>query len=109
MTPLEAVIMVALFTLATVITRVAAFALFPASRPTPHVVVYLGRVLPFAITGMLVVYCLKNVSLFAAPFGLPEGIAIAVVVVLYLGVKNSLLAIAAGTVVYMLLVQLVFI
>lgn len=109
MTTLEAVGMVAIFAAATFITRAVAFALFPASRPTPQYVVYLGRVLPFAITGMLVVYCLRNVTPFTYSFGLPELLAILVVAGIYLSVKNSLLAIAMGTILYMVLVQLVFV
>lgn len=74
----------------------------------PDYVVYLGRVLPPAIIGMLVVYCLKDVSLTAAPFGLPEGISAAVVAALQLWKRNSLLSILAGTLLYMLLIQAVF-
>ena len=101
--------MVALFAVATFATRVLPFVLFPAGRPTPRYVVYLGRVLPFAITAMLIVFCLKNVNMLAWPHGLPELIAILVVAALFLVFKNSLVAIAAGTVLYMLLVQLVFV
>lgn len=101
--------MVAIFAIATLATRAAAFMLFPANRPTPQYVVYLGRVLPFAITGMLVVYCLKHITPLAYPFGLPELIAVLAVAGLYLGFKNSLLAVAGGTVLYMVLVQLVFV
>ncbi len=109
MTIWQAIIMVAVMAAGTLFTRAVAFAAFPASRPTPQYVVYLGRVLPFAITGMLIVYCLKEVSFVAAPHALPEAIAIALVVVLYKVSKNSLVAIAGGTVLYMLLVQLVFV
>ena len=69
---------------------------------------YLGRVLPAAVFGMLVIYCLKNVSFLAGTHGLPELIAIAATVTLHLAFKNMLVSIAGGTVVYMLLVQLVF-
>lgn len=74
----------------------------------PDYVVYLGRVLPPAIIGMLVVYCLKDISLTAAPFGLPELISAAVVAALQLWKRNSLLSILAGTLLYMLLIQAVF-
>lgn len=109
MTTLQAVIMVAIFAVTTAATRFAAFVLFPAGRPTPKFVVYLGRVLPFAITTMLIVYCLRNTAILAYPHGAPELLAIMLVVALFLMFKNSLVAIAAGTVVYMLLVQLVFV
>ncbi|MDR0862330.1 MAG: AzlD domain-containing protein [Oscillospiraceae bacterium] len=108
MTTLEAIIMVAVFAAATFITRALAFALFPAGKPTPKFVVYLGRVLPFAITAMLVVYCLKNTVILENPHGAPELLAILLVAALFLAFKNSLLAIAVGTVAYMLMVQVLF-
>lgn len=92
----------------TMLTRFLPFLLFPAGKPTPKYIQYLGRVLPAAVFGMLVVYCLKNVSLLAGSHGLPEAMAIAVVAALHLWKKQTLLSIAGGTVCYMLLVQLVF-
>ena len=77
-------------------------------KHTPAYIVYLGKVLPAAIIGMLVVYCLKDVSLVQAPHGLPELIAAAIVVVLQAWKRNSLLSILSGTAAYMLLIQLVF-
>ncbi len=108
MTTVQAMLMVAIFSLATLFTRALAFAAFPAGRPTPRFIVYLGRVLPYAITAMLVVYCLKDAPVLVAPHGLPELIAIALVAALFLLAKNSLLAIAVGTIVYMVLVQVLF-
>lgn len=92
----------------TMLTRFLPFLLFPAGKPTPKYIQYLGKVLPAAVFGMLVVYCLKNVSLLSGSHGLPEAIAIAVVAALHLWKKQTLLSIAGGTVCYMLLVQLVF-
>ena len=69
---------------------------------------YLGKVLPYAIMGMLVVYCLKGASFVKAPYGAPEGIACAVVVGLQVWKRNTFLSIIAGTVSYMVLVQMVF-
>ena len=92
----------------TMLTRFLPFLLFPAGRPTPKYIQYLGRVLPAAVFGMLVVYCLKNVSLLSGSHGVPEAIAIAVVAALHLWKKQTLLSLAGGTVCYMLLVQLVF-
>ena len=92
----------------TMLTRFLPFLLFPAGKPTPKYIQYLGRVLPAAVFGMLVVYCLKNVQILSGSHGLPEAIAIAVVAALHLWKKNTLLSIAVGTVCYMLLVQLVF-
>ena len=109
MTTAQSFIMVAMFAVGTLLTRVLPFIVFPASRPTPKFVAYLGRVLPFAITAMLVVYCLRYVTPFAAPYGLPELISVGAVVLVYLLGKNSIVAIAGGTVLYMALVQLVFV
>lgn len=109
MTTWQAIVTVAIFALGTFATRALPFVLFPPQRPTPRYVVYLGRVLPFAITGMLIVYCLKDISLAAPPYALPEAIAVAVVAGVYLLSKNSLIAIATGTVLYMVLVQVVFV
>ena len=88
--------------------RFIPFAVFSANRKTPEIIVYLGKFLPYAIMAMLVVYCLKSVSLLAAPFGLPELIGVLVVVLLHLWKRNTLLSIAVGTACYMLLVQIVF-
>lgn len=91
------------------ITRWLPFLLFPEHRKPPQFVVYLGKVLPPAMMGLLVAYCVKDVSVLTAPHGLPELIAIAAVVGVHLWRRNVLLSIGGGTVVYMLLVQLVFI
>ena len=108
MTTMQLLITIALLALGIMITRFAPFLLFPAGKPTPKYIRYLGNVLPSAMFGLLVVYCLKNVSLFAGSHGLPELIALAVVVALHLWKRQMLLSIAGGTVCYMLLVQLVF-
>ena len=100
--------LVAVITLVTVLTRVLPFLLFGHRRQPPQAVLYLGRVLPCAIMGMLVVYCLRNVDLTAAPFGAAEGIGVALSVVLHIWKRNTLLSIAGGTIVYMILVQAVF-
>lgn len=93
----------------TILTRFLPFVLFPAGKKMPPFVEYLGRVLPYATMGLLVVYCLKGVSLFTAPFGLPEFLACALVAALHVWKRNSLLSIGAGTVFYMILVQMVFV
>ena len=94
--------------LGTMLTRFLPFLLFPPHKPTPPLVHDLGRLLPGAVFALLVVYCLKNVSLTAGSHGIPEAIALAVVVALHLWKRQTLLSIAGGTVVYMLLVQTVF-
>ncbi len=108
MTVTEQIITVAVVVLGTMLTRFLPFMLFPAGKPTPRPIQYLGKVLPAAVFGMLVVYCLKNVNVLTGSHGLPEAIAIAVVVLLHLWKRQMLLSIAGGTVCYMLLVQLVF-
>ncbi len=91
----------------TALIRFLPFLLFRKHAPAP--VLYLGRVLPPAIMMMLVVYCLKNVSLFSGSHGLPEGIAILAVILVHKWKHNTLLSIVVGTVLYMLLVQKVFV
>lgn len=90
----------------TLLLRVLPFLTF--GKETPDVILYLGRVLPYAIMGMLVVYCLKDVSLLAYPWGAPEAVACGVVVLLHAWRRNTLLSILGGTACYMLLVQEVF-
>ena len=104
----EQIITIAAVVLGTMLTRFLPFLLFPAGNPTPRYVQYLGKALPGAVFGLLVVYCLKNVSLLSGSHGLPELIAILVVAGLHLWKRQMLLSIAGGTICYMLLVQLVF-
>ncbi|MBR2718199.1 MAG: branched-chain amino acid transporter permease [Clostridia bacterium] len=104
----QRIMTIAVVALGTMLTRFLPFLVFPAGKTTPRYVQYIGRVLPGAVFSLLVVYCLKNVSLLAAPHGLPEAIAIAVVAALHLWKRQMLLSIAGGTVCYMLLVQLVW-
>ncbi len=99
-----AVLIMAAVTLA---LRVLPFLIF-GKKKTPPFIRYLGKYLPYAIMGMLVVYCLKSVRPLVFPHGLPELIAILTVVLLHLWKRNTLLSILGGTVSYMLLVQLVF-
>lgn len=108
MTVTQQIITVAVVVFATMLTRYIPFVVFPAGKPTPKYISYLGTVLPSAVFGLLVVYCLKDVSILAGSHGLPELIAIAVVVALHLWKRQMLLSIAGGTVCYMLLVQFVF-
>lgn len=108
MTLTQRILTIAVVVLGTMLTRFLPFLLFPAGKPTPKAVHYLGSVLPGAVFGLLVVYCLKNVSLFTGSHGLPELISIALVVLLHLWKRQMLLSIAGGTACYMLLVQFVF-
>ena len=102
------ILMLVVMVLMTAATRFLPFLIFNEKRKTPPLVEYLGKVLPCAVMGMLVVYCLKDVSWTSTPFGLPELIGIAIVALLHIWKRNSLLSIGVGTVCYMLLVQLVF-
>ena len=105
---LHSALMIAVITLVTALLRFLPFWIFRNNRKTPALISYLGQVLPFAIMGMLVVYCLKDISFTGAPFGIPEILGCAVVTLLHIWKRNTLLSIGAGTVCYMLLVQFVF-
>ena len=104
----QQIVTIGVCVLATMLTRFLPFLVFTGKRPTPKYVQYLGKALPPAVFGMLVVYCLKGVSLLSGSHGIPELIAIAVTVGIHLWKRKMLLSVAGGTVCYMLLVQLVF-
>ena len=108
MTPAQRILTIGVIVLGTMLTRFLPFLLFPAGKPTPKLIHHLGTVLPGAVFGLLVVYCLKNVSFLTGSHGIPEFVSIALVVVLHLWKRQMLLSIAGGTVCYMLLVQFVF-
>ena len=90
-------------------TRLIPFLFFPKGKEIPPMVQYLGKVLPPAVIGMLVIYCLKAVNVLAYPYGLPEFISVVVVIALHAWKRNNLLSIGAGTILYMFLVQAVFV
>ncbi len=103
----EAVITIAIISVVTALVRFLPFWVFGEKRKTPRLISYLGTVLPFAIMGMLVVYCLKDIKLLEKPFGIPEAIACLSVATLHVWKRNTLLSVGVGTLVYMLLVKLV--
>nr|WP_276327734.1 branched-chain amino acid transporter permease [Dehalobacterium formicoaceticum] len=105
----QQIITIGVVVFGTMLTRFLPFILFPENKPTPKYVQYLGKVLPSAVLGMLVIYCLKDVNILTGSHGVPELIAIVVIVVLHFWKKQMLISIAGGTIVYMLLVQLIFI
>ena len=109
MTKLEMLLMVLAVALGTQITRWLPFLLFPENRQPPAVARQLGQLLPPAVMGLLVVYCLKSVTPLAFPYGAPEAIAIAFIAALHKWKHNTLLSIGGGTVLYMVLVQRVFV
>lgn len=108
MTLMQRSITIFMVIIGTMITRFLPFLMFPVGKSTPKYIQYLGRVLPAAVFGLLIIYCLKDVSIFSGSHGLPELIAIALVIGLHYWRKQMLLSIAGGTVCYMLLVQLLF-
>ena len=103
---MRAAVLVAVMAVVTILLRFLPFVVF--RKETPPYLVYLGKVLPPAIIGMLVIYCLKDVSFLSAPFGIPELVGAASVVALQVWKRNSLISILAGTLIYMVLVQGVF-
>lgn len=105
MTFYQKLITIGMVVLGTMLTRFLPFLLFPAGKPTPKYIQYLGRVLPSAVFGLLVVYCLRNVNVFTGSHGVPEALSIALVVLLHLWKRQMLLSIAGGTLCYMLLIQ----
>ena len=109
MTALQMALTIAVCTAATMLTRFLPFLIFSSKdQQPPEVVRYLGRVLPAAIFGMLIVYCLKSVTPFAGSHGIPEAIALAMTVALHKWKHQTLVSIVGGTICYVLLVQLVF-
>ena len=97
-----------LVALSTFATRLVPFLFFPKGKEIPRTVQYLGKVLTPAVIGMLVVYCLKNISFMKAPFGVPELISVVLVAILHVWKRNTLFSIICGTVCYMLLIQFIF-
>jgi branched-subunit amino acid transport protein AzlD len=106
MTLTQQIITIGLCILGTMMTRFLPFLVFSENRTTPAFIQYIGKFLPSAVFGMLVIYCLKNVSFLSGTHGIPELIAIVVTVVLHKWKRQMLLSIAGGTVCYMLLLHL---
>ncbi len=109
MTVLQYFIMIAAAALATMLTRFLPFVVFKSDKPTPKFLTYLGKALPPAVFGMLVVYCLKGVSLGSVGTFLPETLGVLATVGLHLAFRKMLLSIVGGTAVYMVLVNLIFV
>lgn len=108
-TTTQLILFFAIITFGTLLTRALPFILFPENRPIPKYIKYLADILPFTIIGMLVVYCLKDIHIIQSPHAIPEAISIAVILLLHIWKKNTLLSIGGGALLYMLLIQYVFI
>ncbi len=108
MNNLTVALTIAVASAVTIVLRFLPFIIFRGNRETPKIITYLGKYLPYAIMAMLVVYCLKSVSIVVYPFGIGELIAVAAVVLLHIWKRNTLLSIAGGTLLYMALIQFVF-
>ena len=93
MTITEQIITIALCVVGTMTTRFLPFLIFRSDKPAPKYIQYLGKALPAAIFGMLVVYCLKNVNLTAWSFGIPEFVSLIIVITLHLWKRKMLLSI----------------
>ena len=109
LTTTQALLIALAVTAGAMLTRFLPFLLFPDNRPVPKIISYLGRTLPAAMMGLLVVYSLRNTDILSGSHGLPEAIAVTVTAGLHLWRRSTLLSILAGTAVYMLLVQRVFV
>ncbi|HEX2985517.1 MAG TPA: AzlD domain-containing protein [Caproiciproducens sp.] len=108
LTPIQTFLMIIATAFGAITTRFTPFFLFPEMKEPPEVITYLGKVLPPAMMGLLVVYCLRNVSVQSAAHGIPELISILAIVILHKWKNNTLLSIGGGTILYMFLVQAAF-
>lgn len=104
----HALVIILVMGIVTLATRLAPVLIFGRGEKIPDYIVYLGKVVPYTAMGLLIVYCLKDVSLTEFPYALPECIALAIVSGTYLWKKNTIFSVVVGTAVYMLLTQLVF-
>lgn len=107
MTTMQGIVTIIIVVIGTMITRFLPFIIFPETKTPPRIIVYLGNVLPYAVMGLLVIYCLKD-AVFTKYHALPELIAIIIVIIIHKLKKNTLLSIGTGTIVYMMLVQKFF-
>ena len=103
------IIQIAIMALVTALTRFLPFICFKNENKRPKMVLYLGKVLPYALMGLLVIYCLKDVEFSSYPFGTPEMLGILITAILHIVFKNSMISIFGGTIVYMVLTQFIFV
>lgn len=107
MTTSQSVITIITVVLGTMTTRFLPFIIFPENKTPPKIISYLGTVLPYAVIGLLVIYCLKD-SVFSKYHTLPEMVAILSIVIIHKWKNNTLLSVGTGTIIYMILVQYFF-
>lgn len=107
MTEVQSAVTIGAVVLGTMATRFLPFLVFPKGKTPPKFIQYLGKVLPCAAIGLLVVYCFKDVA-SSGTYGIPEILSVLLIIVLHKRKKNTLLSIGGGTALYMLLVQTVF-
>ena len=103
---MHSAVLIAVMSIVTILIRFFPFIAF--RKQIPGYISYLGKVLPPAIIALLVVYCLKDITPAVHPFGIPELIAVVCVIALHVWKRNSLISILSGTVIYMVLIQMVF-
>ncbi len=108
LTTLQSLMIIIVIAVVTLFTRAIPFLIFSGQGETPKYVVYIGKVLPAAVIGMLIIYCVKNVSVLKLPYGIPEVVSIITVASLHIWKRNNLISILGGTVTYMFLIQFVF-
>ncbi|MCQ2105842.1 MAG: branched-chain amino acid transporter permease [Fibrobacter sp.] len=105
MTSQQQIITIVILAVITFMTRALPFLIFPAGKPTPKYIQYLGKALPLSVFGMLVVYCLKDVQWLEGSHGIPEILGIAAVVLMHLWRRQLFLSMAVGTAIYMILIR----
>ncbi|HHZ06469.1 MAG TPA: branched-chain amino acid transporter AzlD [Clostridiales bacterium] len=107
-TPIQSITTILVIAAVTFLIRSLPFIIFRSNKPIPPYILYLGKVLPYAVIGMLVVYCLKSTNVLAYPYGLPELITVVVIILVHKWKHNMLLSVGGGTALYMFLVQCLF-
>ena len=106
--PLNLLMIIAVVSAVTIFTRALPFLFFAGNRQPSKYILYIGNILPPAVMAMLLLYSIRAVTPQIYPYGLPEVISIAVVILLHVWKRNNLVSILCGTLCYMVLVQVVF-
>ena len=104
----HAMLIILVMGLMTLATRIIPVMIFGRGKRIPDYIMYLGKVVPYTAMGLLIVYCLKDVSVFEAPHALPEIIALSIVIGTYLWRRNTIFSVVVGTAAYMVMVQGIF-